>query len=269
MIPIYIPTRGRLDRQATWDNIGPEARENAVLVCPGAEVSGHEEQGRTCLSGGDLQGIHNVRQFILDHALRAGHEKIVTLDDDLNFSRRSNPRATPELRQTTPAEVPELFERLEKNLDWSPHGGVNPRTWQQVHLGHVKYGMRQNAIHAVRPSVLHDLGIRYDQIELMEDYYVTLKLFAAGYPNAVILDWCHDQPLSQASGGCSAYRDGEMQGRASRQLEATFPAYVKAVQKRAGARRKAPGTSPSWSGMETRWDVRVLWGKAAREGQGI
>ena len=34
MIPIYIPTRGRMNNQVTWDSIGPEAREYAALVCP-------------------------------------------------------------------------------------------------------------------------------------------------------------------------------------------------------------------------------------------
>jgi hypothetical protein len=261
MIPIYIPTRGRLDRQSTWDNMGPEARESAVLVCPGDEVSGHEEQGRRCLNRGDLKGIHNARQFILDHALRAGHEKIIMLDDDLRFSRRSDPRATPELREATQQEIHELWGVLDSHLDWWAHAGVIGRQWQQVHLGHVKYGFRQNAIHAIRPGVLSDLGIRYDQMELMEDYHVTLKLFAAGYHNALVCDWNYDQAGgSNTSGGCSTYRDGEMQERASRQLEAEFPGLVKAVEKKA---------KTGWGGMETRWDVRIVWGRAAARGQGI
>jgi len=98
-------------------------------------------------------------------------------------------------------------------------------------------------------------------MDLMEDYYVTLKLFQLGHRNAVIVDWTWDQRgASGAAGGCSSYRNAELQEKASRALEEEFPMYVKAVQKE---------TKTGWEGMKTRWDVRVQWRKAAKDGGAI
>ncbi len=100
MIPIYIPTRGRMNNQVTWDSIGPEAREYAALVCPQEEINWHTKQGRDCINRGEIKGINNVRQFILEHAMEAGHDKIIVLDDDLIFGRRIHGMAA-NLRKTT------------------------------------------------------------------------------------------------------------------------------------------------------------------------
>jgi hypothetical protein len=261
MIPIYIPTRGRMNNQVTWQSIGPEGREHAVLVCPQDEVNWHTKQGRYCLNRGDLKGINNVRQFILEHAVEQGHDKIIILDDDLIFGRRIHGLA-PNLRKTNQEEMHELWERMGSMLDSYVHVGVSPRQMNDKHFPHVfKEGMRQNAVHGIQPKVLHKENIRYDTMELMEDYYVTLSLFNLGYPNYVIVDWTWDQRgASGAAGGCSSYRNAELQERASLALAEKFPDYVKAVQKQ---------TKTGWDGMKTRWDVRVQWRKAAKDGNCI
>ena len=261
MIPIYIPTRGRMNNQVTWQSIGPEGREHAVLVCPQDEVNWHTKQGRYCLNRGDIKGINNVRQFILEHAVEQKHDKIIILDDDLIFGRRIS-GDSPSLRKTTQEEMHELWERMEWLLNNFTHVGLSPRQMNDKHFPDtVKYGMRQNAVHAIRPEIIHGLGIRYDTMELMEDYYVTLELFKHGHGNAVIVDWTWDQRgASGAAGGCSSYRNAELQERASLALAEKFPAYVKAVQKE---------TKTGWDGMKTRWDVRVQWRKAAKDGNCI
>ena len=99
MIPIYIPTRGRLDKQTTWESIGPEGRQSAMLVCPSDEVEEHTKNGRNCLDRGGIRGISNVRQYIINHAIESGHNKILMLDDDLVFGRRISDTA-PNLRNS-------------------------------------------------------------------------------------------------------------------------------------------------------------------------
>jgi len=261
MIPIYIPTRGRINKQTTWQSIGPEAREHAVLVCPQEEVQAHINNGRYCLNRGDIKGINNVRQFIVDHAVERGHDKVLILDDDLVFGRRAMPDA-PNLRKTTQEEMHELWERMDRMLNSYVHVGLSPRQMNDKHFPHLfKEGMRQNAVHGIQPKVLHKENIRYDTMQLMEDYYVTLSLFSKGYPNYVIVDWTWDQRgASGAAGGCSSYRNAELQEQASLALAAAFPDHVKAVQKE---------TKTGWDGMKTRWDVRVQWRKAAKDGDCI
>ena len=99
MIPIFIPTRGRLLKQITWDSIGPVAREWACLVCPSDEVKSHEALGKKTLDRGDVQGINNVRNFIVEYAYNKGMERIIILDDDLIFGTRISD-ASPSLRKT-------------------------------------------------------------------------------------------------------------------------------------------------------------------------
>ena len=258
---IFIPTRGRINKQITWDSIGPEAREQAVLVCPQEEVQAHTNQGRYCINRGDIKGINNVRQFIVDHAVKNDYDKIIILDDDLIFGRRIS-RSAPNLRKTEQPEMHELWERMEGLLDGYVHVGLSPRQMNDKHFPHVfKEGMRQNAVHGLKPKVLAKEGIRYDAVELMEDYYVTLSLFQKGYPNAVITDWTWDQRgASGAPGGCSLYRNAELQEKASKTLAEHFPNHVKVVQKE---------TKTGWDNMKVRWDVRVQWRKAAKDGNCI
>tara|TARA_B100000085_G_C18530335_1_gene507745 strand:- start:578 stop:1363 length:786 start_codon:yes stop_codon:yes gene_type:complete len=261
MIPIYIPTRGRTNKQTTWESIGSKVRSAAVLVCPDNEVSTHESLGRKTLNRGSITGINNARQFILEHALEKGHDKIIILDDDLIFGRRISDVA-PNLRKTKPEEMHELFDIMSEYLNSYVHVGVSPRQMNDKHFpARWKECMRQNAVHGIQPKVLKEEHLRYDTVDLMEDYYMTLSLFKLGYPNVMITDWTWDQRgASGAVGGCSSYRNAELQERASKKLEAMFPKHVKAVKKE---------TKTGWDNMKVRWDVRVQWRKAASDGDCI
>ena len=257
MIPIFIPTRGRLLNQVTWESIGDEGRDWANLVCPEEEVKSHESLGRSTISRGDIQGINNVRNFIVEYAHNKGIEKIIILDDDLIFGTRLH-HSSPSLRKTKQIEMVVLWEQMEDLLEKFVHVGVSPRQMNDKHFPHrKKFCMRQNAVHGIKPSVLIDEEIYYNEVDLMEDYYVTLRLFEQGFPNAVIVDWTWDQRgASGAEGGCSNYRTPKLQEEASHKLASLFPRYVKALQKE---------TKTGWKGMKTRWDVRVQWRKCAKE----
>ena len=115
MIPIFIPTRARLLKQITWESIGDEARQWAYLVCPEIEVKSHEALGRTTLNRGDIQGINNVRNFIVEYAYNKGMEKIIILDDDLIFGTRLH-HSSPSLRKTKQIEMVVLWEKMERPI---------------------------------------------------------------------------------------------------------------------------------------------------------
>jgi hypothetical protein len=156
------------------------------------------------------------------------------LDDDLIFGRRASNDA-PNLRKTTQEEMEQLWQRICNLLDTYIHVGVSPRQMNDKHFPAVtKYGMRMNAVHGIRP---YDLSIRevyYSDVELMEDYYVTLSLFAKGQPNATIVDWTWDHKLAEL-----------------------FPDFVKVVEKE---------TKTGWDNMKRRVDVRVQWQRAFKAG---
>ena len=260
MIPIYILTRGRVSKQTTWESIGVHAQnsEHTVLVCPTEEVSRHQHFNRRALDRGDVKGAPNVRQWILEHAKEKDYDKIIVLDDDLIFGRRAHPDL-PSLRKTTKNEMYELWDRMEALLDGFVHVWVSPRQMNDKHFPHVfKKCMRQNALHGLRPKDILRTDLKYNDVELMEDYHMTLGLFGIGQANAVITDWTWDQRgASGAPGGCSLYRDAALQEEASKKLESKYPDFVKSLQKE---------TKTGWEGMKTRWDVRVQWRKAAKQG---
>ena len=255
MIPIFIPTKGRVYKQVTLDSIG---KENAFVVCPKHEVKQHELMGRKVIDRGEVTGINNVRQFILEYAMEAQYDKILILDDDLIFNTRASSDA-PNLRKVTSEETAELFNRMDKLLDEYVHVGVSPRQMNDKHFPDtVKHGMRMNAVHGIRPFDVYNTGLKYNAVELMEDYFMTLGLFAKGMPNAVIVDWTWDQRGgSGAKGGCSTYRTLELQEHASKQLAFYYPDFVKVVEKE---------TKTGWEGMKKRYDVRVQWRKAYEAG---
>jgi hypothetical protein len=255
---IYIPTRGRIATQTTWQSIGDWGRQNACLVCPESEVSSHIHRGRNVLSRGDVTGINNVREFIMDHAIENRIEKIIMLDDDLIFGKRISSHG-PSLRKTTEDDMYYLFERMGHLLNEYKHVGVSPRQMNDKHYPSVlKHGMRINAVHGLRPLDISNYEIRYNDVDLMEDYYMTLSLFAKGQPNAVIVDWTWDQRGgSGQKGGCSNYRTPELQEQASHKLAELFPDFVKVVEKE---------TKTGWEGMKKRYDVRVQWKRAFKAG---
>ena len=255
---IYIPTRGRIGTQTTWQSIGDWGRKNACLVCPESEVSYHLKYGRNVLSRGELKGINKVRDFIMGHAIENDIEKVIMLDDDLIFGRRAHADA-PNLRKTTQEEMEELWQRMFHLLDTYTHVGLSPRQMNDKHYPAItKYGMRMNAVHGIRPREVTQHDINYSDVDLMEDYYVTLSLFAKGEPNAIIVDWTWDQRGgSGQSGGCSNYRTPDLQEKASHRLAELFPDFVKVVEKE---------TKTGWEGMKRRIDVRVQWLRAFKAG---
>jgi hypothetical protein len=67
------------------------------------------------------------------------------------------------------------------------------------------------------------------------------------------VDWAWNQRGSGAVGGCSGYRNNEVQTEAANELHRLFPDFVTVVTKK---------SKSSWQGMEERTDVRIQWKKA-------
>lgn len=252
---IFIPTRGRVNNQGTWDFLPDDIRQFTNLVCPDEEVELHRAKGRNAIGRGDVKGIGNARQFILDKL--AKHEHVIMLDDDLNFFVRADPNAF-NLKRCDNCETSVLIRRIHALLEegWV-HAGLSPRQMNNQHFPAIfRDVMRMNAVHAVNRDVLARHGIRYNELEIQEEYNVTLQLFKLGIPNRVIVDGCWDQTgASGASGGCSLFRTAEVQDRGSKALAALHPDVVKVVTKTP----KSIKPGEMWS---ERTDVRVQWRKA-------
>lgn len=258
---IFIPTRDRIPLQFTWKNLTPELRACATLVCPAEEVQSHQDRGRRALARPPLR-LAAVRQWLVDEVADQS-QPVIMLDDDLSFFYRAEPDKH-NLLPITPRRLNSLFERLNEYVDSEEyaHAGLSPRQFNNTLFPATEIRTtRMNAVHCVDPRVLKKHGIRYDDVDMMEDYHVTLSLFRKGEDNVVIADHAWDQNRgSGAEGGFAHFRTKETQAAAAERLAQLHPDFVKVVTK-----KPKTGQGEVWGGE--RVDVAVRWTDAFRSGK--
>ena len=265
---IYIPTRGRTDRQSTWDELPVSLKENTVLVCPAEEMEAHTKLGRNVLPC-PVEGIIRKRQWILDNC----QERFMAmLDDDLIFLRRKSPAAW-NLRRCEPDDVLDLFAWAQSLGEDYAQVGVSPRQGNnRFYPDDVVLNNRVTNFHVYDVPMIKSLGIRFQDpffpdTFTMEDFAVSLSLLEAGYPNAIITDFAWDQFGSNTSGGCSLYRTRDTQAESAHLLALRHPGFVRVTEKE---------TKGGWSGVANgdgaalhggiRTDVVISWKKAYEHG---
>lgn len=173
------------------------------------------------------------------------------LDDDLVFATRRDDEPT-KFVESKAEDITRLFTDIEHYLDRFAHVGVSTREGGNRDTGITAVNTRLLRILAYRADVLRTHDVRFDRVELMEDFDVTLQLLERGYPNLKVNWIVHNQRSSNAPGGCSTYRTIEKQGEAAHRLAALHPDFVSVVTKQ---------TKTAWNGKE-RQDVIVQWKRA-------
>lgn len=265
MMHIYVPSAGRADRVLTLMQIPDRWLERTHLVVPEDEVSDYAEHCVTRRSieimGCPRKGIHNTRQWILDNA----HTNFAWMvDDDMKFQARKPDWKFKEggYLPIEECDLDFVGKMLDQQEEWlftwglaavsvsmrQMNHGIPDRWWREA--------TRMNNVYGFRVDVLKEHGIRFDQIEVMEDFWVTLHLLTRGIPNRVSMHYVWNQRGSNNRGGCSEYRTPEVQARSARKLKEAFPEFVEVVEK-----TSSPG-SDSWKKMKTRTDVKIAWRKA-------
>lgn len=251
---IYIPTRGRVFQETyqsltegyILDPIGPKIK---FVVPYGSDHLGRGE--RVLETPPHINGIGPTRQWIIDYAADRGVKKVAMLDDDLVFATRRQDEPT-KFQPSSPGEICALFRGISAYLDLYAHVGVATREGGNRDTSDSVCNTRLLRILAYRVDVLRREEIRFDRLELMEDFDVTLQLLRRGYPNLKINWIVHNQRSSNAPGGCSTYRTLEKQSANARGLAALHEDFVTTVQKK---------TKTAWNGKE-RTDVIIQWKRA-------
>lgn len=253
---MVIPSMGRADKQRTLTALAPLAK--VTLVVPYAEAKAYrtaEFAGEYpfTLRAPDVKGIGPTRQWILAYAASIGEDKVLMLDDDLEFFARRHDDAT-KLTKATPAQLRKMLALASKLLDKHVHIGVATREGANRNVAPLIYNTRLLRALGYRADILNKEGVRFDRIPVMEDFDVALQLLRLGYPSAQINSYTQDQPGSNTAGGCSTYRTAEVQACGANGLAGFHPDFVTVVQ-------KEPLKSGGWDG-QPRTDVRIAWKKA-------
>lgn len=263
LMRICIPSRGRAAEFArnTAVTIPETWRSRAhVLVPQGEEKAYRKENPEYDIVSVPKQfsGIGRTRQYALDN-LEAKY--IMMIDDDVKLLKRKSIGLN--RARTTPATEEDVDACFKQLLGWLRRSNV-----AQVGVGaswmcHTKPRMIRNKmcgiLNVLDTEIVKDLGIRYDELELGEDSYMTLSLILSGYEVRVTYDYVINQQPTNAPGGCSGYRTMKRQLDACRKFVRLYPEYVKLYYR-----------SRNYNGLGVGVpNVRVAWSKASKSGEGL
>jgi hypothetical protein len=251
IMQIFIPTYGRSSTQPTFHAL-QAAGLDPVLVVQYREHGKYHGCPVNILPN-YIRTIAPTRQYILDHFVT--DDTFCMVDDDLVFFKRRDDDKT-KLREITPSELYNAFHNMSIMLGRTyPHAGFASREGANRNTQEWVYDTRIMRVLGYDATVLRDYEIRFDDMEVMEDFHVALQLLERGYHNVILNDYAHNQAGSGAAGGCSHFRTPELHAANAEKLATFHPRYVKVVEKT---------TKGAWGGG-TRKDVVVQWKKAIKE----
>lgn len=252
---IYIPTKGRVDRQVTFKQL-PMAWQAKTwfVVCP-------EEEKEFSWTPNVLvcheTGVPAARQYALDVCMT---RYAFFLDDDLRFSRREEnwSMEQPQMRKMTSADLGDALDWCRSLLKDYPMVGLDARGGnnQRPEI-HVKINTRIMRAFGVDTAILNKEKIRFDKYLFWEDFHVALSLLVRGYKNIVTTDYCNDA-ATNTPGGCSTYRTTEKLLAVRKLFLQEHAPFATAVDKTA----KSWGEKMGGAGA-TVPDLKIYWQKAA------
>ena len=253
---VYILTRGRVDKQTTYRALPPAVLKHTNLVVSWEERDQYPAYP-IIVPPRRVTGVGAVRQWIIEHhAATVSDPRLVMLDDDLRFDvRRAD--ADNKFRVATPRDVEDLFTKINQALRKYAHVGVLAREGGNRVAESTMECARMLRVLAYDASIFLANRIKYNRLDVAEDFDVTLQLLRKGFKNLILCHMVQGQGQSNAPGGCSLYRTMELQEQMIRQLAAIHAPFVRVVEKT---------TKVAWGG-QTRVDAVISWKKAYASSQ--
>jgi len=259
---IYIPTRGRVNRQTTLNDLTPELQQRTILVVDAGQGATHKLRwGSTVRDVWEVppkfQGIAYIRHFIMENS---PDPLLCMLDDDLRLNTKDK---NWQIILSKPDQVNAMFAQLETWLleDGLAHVSLTPRflNWQfhqpfreVTRMMHV-LAYNTQIVKKAGASFIKNVGNTFS----MDDFHMTLQLFEAGLKNRVDLINCTSPSVSNSTGGASTWRTTQSHNASADLLAMLHPKHVKVKVKQ------------DWKGMEKgeRKDVIVQWQRAFTGGE--
>lgn len=267
MINIIIPTFRRLKYgPVTFTSIPEKYREQTTLVVqPQEENEAKKVHSNVWVTEGDNIGIAKTREQISYEWGIKRQSRFWVIDDDSDFylnTPKSDFETTGKVQKSPITE--ESFGQMLSDInnaidDGFVHGGIGTTINNPVG----KYPHIDNS--RIISNVWYD-GVALSEeipkidwsLDGAEDYHVNLQLLTKGYANRIIYKYVVNPGVSQASGGCSEYRDIEFHNNACRKLVAAFPEFVSLKEKMT--------KSGPWKGI-IKLGINGKWKKAYQSSQ--
>jgi len=217
---IFIPTRGRIDKQITRVNF-----PNAIMVVPECEADAWKWCASEYHVVSDDWGINQIRQYILE---QEGDHHLV-IDDDLHLFRRDRP--SKRLKKASWSDIVDMLQWFQSKFDEGyVHGSMGFRVFNNQYEDDELEQENKIATgaHFYRADVVRAEGFRFDALPNKEDIHLTLSMLELGYPNIVTQEWVHHQEYAAGPehGGIGRYRTPELISESSRTLQQLHPEVV-------------------------------------------
>jgi len=220
-MPVYVPSRSRSERSLTLEAL--DGTWPTALVVPQAQARAYAALGkrhRVPVLACPVQGIARTRQWIGEHCRTS---KFLMLDDDLRFYKRTSEEVR--LWKFEDGDMRDMLEYVSELLTKFAHVAIGAREGNnRMELPYVRCSRPLRAL-AYRKEPF--LKCEHGRTAIMEDFDITLQLFAMGYQNAVITRYAQDQPQTQAPGGCSDYRTHKLHEANVRRMAKMHNGFVK------------------------------------------
>lgn len=242
MLTVYIPSKGRSDRQITADQLRA-AGVSFTFICSADDTKAH--LNAYALSGSSLltakvKSISEKRQWILGNIIRG--PKIVMLDDDLVFYARISDA---KFVRASPKQLQAMFLWLDKALDKHAHAGIVDKFMSQATPRGDVRARRYNAVLAYNLGLWPKPRPKF-RIPVSEEHDVHLQLAARGLAPIISTEWSKATSYYSA-GGCADERSAKSEARGHRRFAELWPGIVSVIPHKSNI-----------SGLAT----RVRWSKA-------
>lgn len=226
MIEIFIPSRSRWERSKTMESLQRAGIRDFKVVVPADQakryrplVTKHRGEILAC----PVNGISATRHWI---GQQVEGKKFIMLDDDLIFYFRAvaGPRLQ-SMSQHDPVWMRRMLGTVEFVLNRYAHAAISHRGGVQ-HRPY-PYDLCARPVRALAYRKKEFLECEHGRVDIMEDFDITLQLFAKGYQNCLITKYSQDHQQTQYKGGCSDYRTHALHAKNVATMKRLHPDFVR------------------------------------------
>ena len=268
-IPIYIPSRSRVDRMGVLEQLSDNRLYDTHIIVPESQHPEYEkkitdewnEPLPVVIPTPDYWKIGEVRQSCALHAYNNGHRHFLMIDDDIRFLIRQDIDDW-RLREASIEEVDSMIEWMHLRMintrgltltSVSPREGNNrPGVGGPDDL----FVMQQRIHRVYMWNVDEFLKLEHLRVTVAEDFDLALQTLRRGNQIGMSYYWGQGQRTTQDTGGASDYRTLEVHNASVQRLAELHPGFVRVVDKQ----------NKSGGELASRKESVISWQAAAEEG---
>jgi len=192
----------------------------------------------------EIRNLRATRQFMFD---TFGDEKMVLLDDDMDFYIREDPA---DWHLTTPSnrQLADMLQEVDEALDTYHHVGISGR---EGNNRVPEYSVESTRFMRFLAYARVPVDVR-PRVDGMSDFDVNLQLLRRGLPSLVFYRYAQGHKGTQTPGGCSLTRSHATHEAECARMQELHPGLVSPRQK----------TNKTGGEFGTRTELTIYWKRA-------